>query len=97
MEQGLAVNKVLFDEAGNPKDCNFLYVNASFERLTGFKSQDILGKTLAEMMPDSQHFLIEKYARLIKLVNRYAMKSIFSNSKSFLRWWLIPRNHSRWR
>ncbi|WP_303866282.1 HD domain-containing protein [Acetobacterium wieringae] len=66
MEQGLAVHEVQVDENGKPTDCNFLYVNASFERLTGLKSQDILGKTLSEIMPDSKDFLVEKYAQLIK-------------------------------
>lgn len=66
MEQGLAVHEVLFDSNGKPEDCNFLYVNSSFEQLTGFKSQDILGKTLTEIMPDSKDFLVEKYAQLIK-------------------------------
>lgn len=66
MEQGLAVHEVLVDQNGKPADCNFLYVNPSFERLTGLKSQDILGKTLSEIMPDSKNFLVEKYAQLIK-------------------------------
>ena len=66
MEQGLAVHEVLVDHNGKPADCNFLYVNPSFERLTGLKSQDILGKTLSEIMPDSKNFLVEKYAQLIK-------------------------------
>ncbi|OFV71092.1 HD domain-containing protein [Acetobacterium wieringae] len=66
MEQGLAVHEVLVDHNGKPVDCNFLYVNPSFERLTGLKSQDILGKTLSEIMPDSTNFLVEKYAQLIK-------------------------------
>ena len=83
MEQGLAVHQVLFDEAGNPKDCNFLYVNASFERLTGFKSQDILGKTLAEMMPDSQHFLVEKYARLLKTGESIRYEKYFQQFQKF--------------
>ncbi len=66
MEQGLAVHEVQVDQNGKPIDCNFLYVNPSFERLTGLKSQDVLGKTLSEIMPDSKGFLVEKYAQLIK-------------------------------
>lgn len=66
MEQGLAVHEVLSNENGEPEDCNFLYVNNSFERLTGLKSQDILGKNLAEVMPDSKEFLLVKYTQLLK-------------------------------
>lgn len=66
MEQGLAVHELLLDENGNPTDCNFLYVNNSFERLTGLESKNILGKTLTEIMPDSKDFLAQKYAQLVK-------------------------------
>jgi len=66
MEQGLAVHEILMDANGKPMDCNFLYVNPGFERLTGFKSADILGKTLTEMMPDTKDFLLEKYAQMMK-------------------------------
>lgn len=65
MEQGLAVHELLIDGAGKPLDCNFLYVNASFERLTNLKSQEVIGKTLTEIMPDSKEFLVDKYAQLI--------------------------------
>jgi diguanylate cyclase (GGDEF)-like protein/PAS domain S-box-containing protein/putative nucleotidyltransferase with HDIG domain len=83
MEQGLAVHELLVDEKGKPADCNFLYVNASFERLTGFKSQDILGKTLTEMMPDSKEFLVEKYGQLIKTRESVRYEKYFPQFKKF--------------
>nr|WP_320024474.1 HD domain-containing phosphohydrolase [uncultured Acetobacterium sp.] len=66
MEQGLAVHEILVDEKGNPITCSFLYVNNSFERLTGLESKNILGKTLSEIMPESKDFLMDKYTRLLK-------------------------------
>ncbi|MBU4439839.1 MAG: response regulator, partial [Firmicutes bacterium] len=66
MEQGLAVHEILVDEKGNPITCSFLYVNNSFERLTGLESKNILGKTLSEIMPESRDFLMDKYTRLLK-------------------------------
>ncbi|WP_373481976.1 HD domain-containing phosphohydrolase [Acetobacterium sp.] len=83
MEQGLAVHEMLIDENGKPTDCNFLYVNASFERLTGFKSQDILGKTLTEMMPDSKDFLVAKYAQLIKTRESVRYEKYFRQFEKF--------------
>lgn len=83
MEQGLAVHEVLVDSDGNPADCNFLYVNASFERLTGFKSQEILGKTLTEIMPDSKDFLVEKYAQLIKTRESIRYEKYFQQFQKF--------------
>lgn len=65
MEQGLAVHELMLDETGKSEDYRFLYVNNSFERLTGLKGKYILGKTLSEIMPDSKRFLMERYADLV--------------------------------
>ncbi|AWW27651.1 HD domain-containing protein [Acetobacterium sp. KB-1] len=66
MEQGLIVHEVLLDEDGEPEDCRILYVNESFERLTSLKSQDILEKTLTEIIPESKAFMVSKCAQVIK-------------------------------
>ena len=83
MEQGLAVHEILVDENGKPMDCNFLYVNASFERLTGFTGPEIIGKTLTEMMPDSKAFLLEKYTQLIKTRESVRYEKYFSQFEKF--------------
>lgn len=83
MEQGLAVHEILVDENGKPMDCNFLYVNASFERLTGFTSPEIIGKTLTEMMPDSKAFLLEKYTQLLKTRESVRYEKYFPQFEKF--------------
>ncbi|WP_050740087.1 diguanylate cyclase domain-containing protein [Acetobacterium bakii] len=65
MEQGLAVQELIFDKTGKPDDYRFIYVNDSFERLTGLKRENILGQVLSEIMPDSKRFLMEKHASLV--------------------------------
>ena len=83
MEQGLAVHEVLVDEEGKSIDCNFLYVNNSFERLTGLESKHIIGKTLSEIMPDSKEFLTREYARLLKNRESIRYEKYFEQFKKY--------------
>jgi len=64
MQQGLAVHEVILDEAGKAIDYRFIDANESFERLTGLKNEDILGKTVLEIMPGTESYWIEKYGHV---------------------------------
>lgn len=39
-------------EAGNPEDCVFLRVNAAFEKYTGLRPDDVIGRRVTEILPD---------------------------------------------
>ncbi len=47
MNEGFALHELLYDESGEPCDYRFLDVNPAFERLTGLKRQDVVGKTVS--------------------------------------------------
>lgn len=64
MIQGLALHEVIFDEAGSVIDYRFIDSNQTFERLTGLKREDIIGKTVLEVMPKTEHSKIEKYGHV---------------------------------
>jgi diguanylate cyclase (GGDEF)-like protein/PAS domain S-box-containing protein len=83
MEQGLAVHGVLADEKGEPEDFDFLYVNESFERLTAFRSEDIIGKTLSEMMPDSKTFMVKKYGEIVRTGESLRYERYFPQFEKF--------------
>jgi PAS domain S-box-containing protein len=51
MQDGFAYHKVLFDEKGKPVDYVFLEVNEAFERLTGLKRENVLGKAVTQVLP----------------------------------------------
>ena len=51
MIDGFAFHKIVVDEKGKPVDYVFLEVNSAFERLTGLKKQDIVGKRVTEAIP----------------------------------------------
>lgn len=64
MHQGLAVHEIILDDNGIPVDYRFLDVNKSFESLTGLKAENIIGKTVLEVLPETEKSWIEKYGRV---------------------------------
>ncbi len=49
---GYAFHKIILDENERPCDYEFVEVNAAFEKLTGLKAIDIIGKKITEVLPD---------------------------------------------
>lgn len=51
MSEGFAYHRIVQDGRGKPIDYVFLEVNAAFERLTGLKTKQIIGKRVTEALP----------------------------------------------
>lgn len=52
---GYALHQTILDDSGTPIDYRFLEVNESFERITGLSAQQIVNKTVTEVMPGIQN------------------------------------------
>ncbi|MDQ7817279.1 MAG: PAS domain S-box protein [Melioribacteraceae bacterium] len=66
MHQGMAVHEVIYDKKENVIDYRFIEVNESFEKITGLKREKILGKSVLEVLPDTETYWIEKYGEVVK-------------------------------
>ena len=66
MEQGLAVHEAIFDKKGKMIDYRYISVNPSFEKITGLKHDEIIGKTILEIMPGIEKYWIENYETVVK-------------------------------
>ena len=51
MIDGFAYHKIIVDRAGKPVDYVFLEVNHAFERMTGLKREQIIGKRVTTVLP----------------------------------------------
>ncbi len=51
MTNAFAYHEVLFDYSGKPCDYIFLEINDTFEKLTGLKRENIIGKKVTEVLP----------------------------------------------
>jgi PAS domain S-box-containing protein len=64
MQNGFALHEIICDEAGNPSDYRFLAVNPAFERMTGLKAAETVGRTVLEILPDTERSWIEHYGKV---------------------------------
>lgn len=62
---GYALHEMIFDEQGKPCDYRFLEVNANFEKMTNLKRENIIGKTVLEVLPDTEEFWIKSYGSVV--------------------------------
>lgn len=64
MLNGYALHEIICDEAGNPSDYRFLAANPAFERMTGMKAAETVGRTVLEILPDTERSWIECYGKV---------------------------------
>jgi len=65
MLDGFALHEIILDETGTPIDYRFLAVNPAFERMTGLKAGDIVGRTVLDVLPGTESQWIETYGKVV--------------------------------
>jgi PAS domain S-box-containing protein len=64
MNSAFAQHKIVTNDLGEPVDYVFLDVNQKFEELTGLKKEDILNKTVKEVIPNIDESWIKRYGKV---------------------------------
>jgi PAS domain S-box-containing protein len=64
MLNGFALHEIICDDTGKPIDYRFLEVNSAFEEMTGLKSVEIIGKTVLEVLPETESYWIDTYGEV---------------------------------
>jgi PAS domain S-box-containing protein len=64
MLDGFALHEIVCDAEGEPVDYRFLAVNPAFERMTGLKAGDIVGRTVLEVLPGTEKHWIETFGKV---------------------------------
>ncbi|MFA6102572.1 MAG: PAS domain S-box protein [Victivallaceae bacterium] len=64
MLEGFALHEIVCDASGKPMDYRFLDMNPAFEKLTGLKKADTVGKTVLTILPETEYFWIEIYGKV---------------------------------
>lgn len=64
MSEGFALHEIVRNEQGRPVDYRFLEMNPAFERLTGLRAADLIGKTVLQALPATEQHWIETYGRV---------------------------------
>lgn len=64
MLNAMAIHEIILDETGKPVDYRFLDVNPAFERMTSLKKEDVIGKTVLEILPGTEDYWIQTFGRV---------------------------------
>jgi diguanylate cyclase (GGDEF)-like protein/PAS domain S-box-containing protein len=61
---GFALHEIILNDEGQPCDYRFLEINPAFEQLTGLQAKDLIGRTVLDVLPDTEPQWIENYGRV---------------------------------
>ncbi|MHC4212805.1 MAG: PAS domain S-box protein [Planctomycetota bacterium] len=64
MTGGFALHEILCDAGGKPYDYRFLETNRAFEEFTGLSAKNVIGKTVLDVLPNTESSWIEKYGKV---------------------------------
>lgn len=76
MSEGCALSEIITDDKNNTIDFRYISINNSFAKIIGSESEDIVGRTALEVMPDMNK-------EWIKAVGQVAMTGIPQKSNYF--------------
>jgi two-component system cell cycle sensor histidine kinase/response regulator CckA len=64
MLDGFALHEIICDAQGKPSDYRFLEINPRFEAMTGLLARNLIGKTVTEVLPESEPEWIQTYGQV---------------------------------
>ena len=95
LSEGVSLHEIITDSKNNPIDFRYININSSFEKIIGFKSEEIIGKTALEIMPNIKQDWIQEVGQVAltgipKKFNYYEERqgkhlqfSVYSPQKNF--------------
>jgi PAS domain S-box-containing protein len=87
MTVGFGLHELIFDEKGRADDYRFLDVNPAFEKITGLKASEVVGKTVKKILPGTEQYWLDTYSRL----SQGGEHIIFQNYSKDLKKWFDVR------
>jgi len=85
MTEGFALHEIICDEHGKPCDYRFLEVNPAFERLTGLKRADTIGKTHNAVLPADNPRWVQTYGAVALTGEAVQFRGLFARAGETLR------------
>ena len=64
MTSGFALHEIICNEQGAPVNYRYLELNPAFTKLTGVPATALLGKTIREVLPDTEDYWIEIFGKV---------------------------------
>ena len=85
MNEGFALHEIILDKDGVPCDYVFLSINPAFEKLTGLKAENIIGKTVLQVLPETEKYWIDTYGKVALTGESFEFENYSSELNSYYR------------
>ncbi len=95
MTVGFSSQEMIYDQAGIPCDYRFIEVNPAFERLIGFSAHETIGKTVKELMPDTESYWIEEYGKVVSTQKAEFYINYSQSINKYVEVWAFPAGDNR--
>lgn len=86
---GFAYHEMVYDTHGRAIDYRFLYVNSAFERITGLKAEEILGKKATTVIPHLRTTSVDWVALFNKLASSGQTEVFEEYSQGLGKWFKV--------
>ncbi|MCF8349056.1 MAG: PAS domain S-box protein, partial [Bacteroidales bacterium] len=83
MTSAFALHKIITDSKGIPVDYSFIQVNEAFEKLTGMKRENVVGKTIRVLLPeilDEPYNWLERYGQVALTGKSFLLENVYAES-----------------
>jgi len=94
MTDGFALHEIICTDKGKPCDYLFLDINPAFERLTGLKREEVVDRTVSEVLPDNDTYWVEIYGKVALTVSQYTSRTMPRLSTCTTKYLHIVRHHA---
>ena len=81
MINGVGLHEIICDESGKPINYRFLDLNSAFEKLTGLSRKDLIGKSVLEVLPNTEKYWIETYGEVALTGNSIQFENYYQELK----------------
>ena len=89
MTTGFALHEMIYDNKGNPIDYRFLEINSAFEKLTGLKASLLIGKTVKDIIPETEQYWIDTYSTVAKTGKSISFQNYAAGLKKWFESWVF--------
>ncbi len=66
IEQAVQIGEIVFDEQGQPIDNIILDVNLAYEKLSGFRREEVIGRSFKERFPIVEQTWLDRYGEVVR-------------------------------
>jgi len=93
--QGFALHEIITDDNGKPIDYRYISVNPAFGKLTGVDVNTMVGKSVKELMPNTEAYWIETFGNVALTGKPMHYENYSMELDKFYETWVFSPKHGQ--